>query len=167
MTVRDAILLAIPVFEAYPNGGPADLRAKLAEGGVPPDLAAEVVDFLPLAFARAMLDGMGVRFADHYVRRTAQGREIGTKRLADEPVFREGLTIACEVSGLGDGAFLAVAGRSPEYRAVSRALDGGARPEDMECHPPVVSANHDDRRAFDDTSGGRQARERPWWQLWR
>lgn len=166
MTVRDAILLAIPVFEAIPNGDPSDLRAGLVASGVPAGLAAGLVDFLPLAFARALLDGMGVRFADHYVRRTAQGRVIGTKPLADEPVYREGLAVACEVSGMGEGAFLAVAERSEEYRAVSRALNAGRRADDLECLPPVVSAGHDDRRSFDDTSGGRQPRERPWWRPW-
>jgi hypothetical protein len=158
MTVRDAILLSIPVFEAHPHAGPADLRAGLVAAGVPAGLVAEIIDFLPLALARAMLDGMGIHFADHYVRQTAQGRVIGTKPLADEPVFRGGLEVACEVSGMGQGAFLAVAGRSEEYQAVSRALDAGRRAEELECHPPVVSAGHDDRRAFHDTSGGRQPR---------
>jgi hypothetical protein len=167
MTARDAILLAIPVFEAHQRDGPTDLRARLEEAGIPHALAAEVVDFLPLALARSLLAGMGVRFADHYVRQTAQGREIGTRRLADEPVFREGLVIAGEVSCLGSAGFLAVAGRSEEYRAVSRALDAGGRAEDLECRPPVVSAGHDDRRTFDDTSGGRQPRGRTWWRPWR
>ncbi|QDU23784.1 hypothetical protein ETAA1_57920 [Urbifossiella limnaea] len=166
MTARDAILLAVPVFEAHQRAGLADLRAGLEGVGIPRPLAAEVVDFLPLALARSMLDGMGVRFADHYVRRTADGRVIGTRPLADEPVFREGLAIACEVSCLGDAGFRAVVERSEEYRAVGRALDAGSRAEDLECHPPVVSAGHDDRRPFDDTSGGRQPRGRTWWRPW-
>jgi hypothetical protein len=167
MTVRDAILLAIPVFEADPRAGPTETRAALEAAGIPADLAAEVVDFLPIALARALLDGTGVRFADHYVRQTALGRVIGTKPLADEPVFREGLSIACEVSAHGGGAFLAVAARSAEYQAVSRALDGGARAEDLECHPPVMIAGHDDRRTFNDTSGGRQRGDGAWWQVWK
>ena len=163
MTVRDAILLAIPVYEAYPRAGPSDLRAGLEAAGLPPHLAVDVVDFLPIALARALLDGMGVHFADHYVRHSAQGRVIGTKPLADEPVFREGLAVACEVSSMGERAFLAVAARSEEYRAVSRALKAGRRAEELAYGPPVVTALYDDRRSFDDTSGGRQ---RAWWQLW-
>lgn len=167
MTVRDAILLALPVFEAHPHGGPDDLRAALAAAGLPASLAAEVVDFLPLALARAMLDASGVRFTPDYVRQTAQGRVIGTKPLADEPVFRAGLAVADEVSGHGGGgAFTAAAARSPEYQAVSRALGSGLRAEDLECAPPVVLAGHDDRRGFHDTSGGRQPRDRPWWRVW-
>ncbi len=167
MTVREAILLAVPVFAAHARGGPSAVRGELERAGVPAGLAAEVVEFLPLALARALLDGMGVRFADHYVRRTAQGRVVGQKLLADEPVYREGLAVADEVSRMGEDAFMAVAGRSEEYRAVSRALNAGARAEELECPPPVVLANHDDRRAFDDTSGGPQPRARAWWQFWK
>jgi hypothetical protein len=167
MTVRDAILLAIPVFAAHPRGGLSDVRAGLEAAGVPAGLAAEIVEFLPLALARAMLNGMGVRFADHYVRQTAQGKVIGQKLLADEPVYREGLAIAGEVSGMGEDAFMAVAGWSPEYRAVGRAMNAGSRAEDLECPPPVVLANYEDRRAFDDTSGGTQPRAKGWWQFWK
>ena len=130
-------------------------------------MAAEIVEFLPVALARALLDGMGIRFADHYVRQTAQGRVIGTKRLTDEPVYREGLALAAEIGGLGEDVFLAVAGRSPEYRAVSRALNTGRRAEDLECPLVVVTANHEDQRTFDDISGGQQPRSEKWWQFWK
>jgi hypothetical protein len=166
MTVRDAILLAIPIFAAHARGGLSAIRSGLEEAGVPRHLAAEIVEFLPLALARAMLEGMGVGFEDHYVRQTAGGRVIGRKPLADEAVFRAGLEVANEVSGDGE-SFLAVAGWSVEYRAISRALDAGARPEDLRCPTPVVYADYDDERRFDDTSGGVQPRTRAWWQFWK
>jgi len=145
----------------------SDARRSTERAGIPASLAAEIVEFLPLALARAMLDGMGITFADHYVRRTAQGAVIGRKPLADEPVYREGLAIAGEISRQGADAFMAVAGWSPEYQAISRAMNAGSRAEDLECPPPVVLAHHDDRRAFDDTSGGPQPRARAWWQFWK
>jgi hypothetical protein len=79
MTVREAIQLAVPVFAANARGGLFAIRQGLEAAGVPPRLAAEVVEFLPLALARALLDGMGVHFEDHYVRQTARGRVIGRK----------------------------------------------------------------------------------------
>jgi hypothetical protein len=168
MTIREAIQVSIPVFEASQRAGASDLCSALVAAGIPSVLAPDLVDFLPLALARAMLEGSGVGFADHYVRKTSQGRVIGTKPLLDEPVYREGLAIACELSGHGEGgAFLAVAGRSPEYQAVSRAIDNGLKAADLECHPPVVSAGYEDQRRFHDTSGGRQPRVNPWWQFWR
>ena len=116
MTVRDAILLAMPVFVAHARDGSSAVRGELKKAGIPAKLAAEIVEFLPLALARAMLEGMGVQFADHYVRQTAQGHVVGQKPLADEPVFREGLAIAGQISGGVNGEFMAVAGLSPEYR---------------------------------------------------
>jgi hypothetical protein len=166
MTAREGIVLSIPVFGAHARGGLTDVRAELVRAGVPPALAAEVVEFLPLALARAMLEGMGVRFADHYVRQTALGRVIGRKLLTEEPVFREGLAIAGEVSNLGESEFMAVAGFSPEFRAVRRALNSGCPAEGIEVGPPVLLANDGDARPFDDTSGGPQPRARRGWRLW-
>lgn len=166
MTVREAILLALPAFSAHGRGGLFAVRTELERVGVPRRLAAEVVEFLPLAFARALLDGMGVRFDDHYVRQTSGGRVIGRKLLTDEAVFREGLAIADEVSADGE-VYVAVAGFSQEYRAVNDELNAGSRPEDLRCPPPVVSAEFDDERRFDDTSGGMQPRAKAWWQFWK
>jgi hypothetical protein len=166
MTVREAILLAIPVFASHARGGLFAIREEIERVGVPPELAAEIVEFLPLALARALLDGMGIHFEDHYVRQTARGRVIGQKLLSDEAVFREGLAIANEISSDG-GAFIAVAGWSVEYQAINKAMNSGSRPEDLRCEPPVVFAEYDDERAFDDTSGGVQPRSRPWWRFWK
>jgi hypothetical protein len=110
---------------------------------------------------------MGIRFADYYVRHSAQGQVIGQKLLADEPVYREGLLVANEVSARDESAFLAVAGHSPEYRAIRRALQNGAAAADLRCAPPIVLANDQDPRAFDDTSGGTQPRLRAWWRFWK
>jgi hypothetical protein len=166
MTVREAILLALPAFSAHGRGGLFAVRTELERVGVPRRLAAEVVEFLPLAFARALLDGMGVRFDDHYVRQTSGGRVIGRKLLTEEPVFRQGLAMADEVSADGE-VYMAVAGFSREYRAVNAELNAGARAEDLRCEPPVVFAEYDDERRFDDTSGGVQPWPRRWWQFWK
>lgn len=164
MTIREAILRAVPVFAAHAGRGPDELRAELNRAGLPVALAAEVVEFLPIAIARAMLNGMGVRFADHYVRQTAQGRVIGQKRLDEEPVYCEGLAMADEIGRMGEDLLMAVVNYSPEYTAVSKAISSGSRPEELSCAPPTMLANNDDRRTFGDTSGG--APRKPWWKFW-
>jgi hypothetical protein len=166
MTVREAILLAMPIFSRHAEAGSSVIREELEKGGLSPKLAAEIIEFLPLALARAMLDGMGVQFEDHYVRQTARGRVIGEKPLLDEPVFREGLAIANELSAGGE-EYIAVAGWSAEYQAINKAMNSGSRPEDLRCAPPVVFAEHDDERDFDDTSGGVQQSRKSWWQFWK
>jgi hypothetical protein len=167
VTVRDAILLSVPVFAARGGLGPATVRGALERAGVSAATAAEIVEFLPLALARAMLEGMGIRFADYYVRQTAQGQVIGQKLLADEPVYREGLLVANEVSATDESAFLAVAGHSPEFRAIRRALQNGAAAEDLRCAPPIVLAHDEDPRTFDDISGAPPPRLRAWWRFWK
>ena len=164
MTVREAILRAIPVFTAHSGRGPDQLRIELNRAGLPVPLAAEVVEFLPIAVTRAALQGMGVRFADHYVRQTAQGQMIGLKRLDEEPVFREGLLLADEISRMGEHSLQAVLNYSPEYQAISKALSSGVRPDELTCAPPTMLANNDDQRTFNDTSGGPPVK--PWWKFW-
>ena len=164
MTVRDAILQAVPVFVAHPNSGPDTLRAELVSAGLPAALAAEVIEFLPIAVARAMLDGMRIRFADHYVRQTAQGRVIGEKKLEDEPVYREGLAMADEIARMGEDTLVAVVNWSREYQTISKMLSSGARAEELVCSPPTMLANNEDERFFNDTSGGVQRRR--WWKFW-
>jgi hypothetical protein len=164
MTVREAILRAIPIFAAHNGRGPDELRLELARGGLPAAIAAEIVEFLPLAVARAMLNGMGVRFSEHYVRQTAQGRVIGQKPLHNEPVFREGLAMADEISRMGEPTFLSVVNLSPEYQAISKALSSGAQPDQLSCAPPTMLANNDDARSFNDTSAG--APPKRWWKFW-
>jgi hypothetical protein len=167
MTVRDAILRAVPIFSGVPNGDLYRIRDELANAGIPASLAAEVVEFLPLAVARAVLNGMGIQFEDYYTRQTAQGRVIGQRKLLDEPVYREGLEMADEISRMGEDAFMALASLSAEFRAINKALKAGSRPEDLTCSPPIVLANNDDPRFFDNTSSGMQQRDKRWWQIWK
>ena len=164
ITVAEAIRRAVPVFTAYPGEDVYVIRDELVKAGVPPRLAADVVEFLPLAVARAVMDGMGIHFAEEYVRRSPQGRVIEQKRLTDEPVYREALAAAAEISGMGDTVFQALVERSPEYRAVRTALDGGARADDLSCGMPIMIENPDDLRLF-----GREQRtgEKSWWQFWK
>lgn len=167
MTVREAILQAIPIFVAQPNRDVYALRLDLEDAGIPSNLAVEIVEFLPIAAARAMLDGMGITFTDHYIRQTSQGHVIGQKLLADEPVYREGLAMAEEIMRMGQEKFMAVAGMSREFRNVNKALNSGASADTLRCAPPVVLAHGDDDRTFDDTSGGVQRKDKTWWQFWK
>ncbi|MBA4189293.1 MAG: hypothetical protein C0467_14955 [Planctomycetaceae bacterium] len=167
MTVREAILKAVPVFVAQSQRDEYALRRKLVESGIPASLAAEIVEFVPLATARALLDGMGIQFADYYIRQTSQGRVIGQKALADEPLYREGLAMADEIVRMGQDTFMAIAGWSHEYQQINIAMNSGSKPGDLRCSPPVMIANNEDRREFDDTSSGTQQKEKGWWQFWK
>jgi hypothetical protein len=167
MTARDAILRAVPVFVAQPEGDLYTIRTALVGAGIPVGISAEIIEFLPLAIARAMLNGMGIHFEDYYIRKTEHGRVVGEKKLLDEPVYREALAMADEIGRMADGVFMAVAGWSSEYRAVSKAMNSGKQPDELSFGPPTMLANNDDRRAFDDTSSGVQQKAKAWWQFWK
>jgi hypothetical protein len=167
MTVREAILRAVPVFVAQSTRDVHVLRIELEQAGIPGTLAAEIVEFFPLAMARALLNGMGIEFADYYIRQTPQGQVIGEKALADEPVYREGLAAADEIVRMGQDTFMAVARWSHEYQGINSALNAGSDAANLRCPPPVMIANNEDERRFDDTSGGRQPKPKNWWQFWK
>jgi len=167
MTVHDAILRSIPVFVAHSQRDIYALRLELEQVGIPSPLAAEIVEFLPIAAARALLDGMEIQFAADYIRQTAHGRVIGQKALLDEEVYREGLAMADEIVRMGQDTFMTIAGWSHEYQSVSQALNNGSDAASLRLSPPVLSANNDDQRDFDDTTGGRQPKSKGWWQFWK
>jgi hypothetical protein len=62
------------------------------------------------------------------------------------------------VLGSSQDVFLAVAGRSPEFRAVNQALHAGSRAEDLECSPPVL--------VWSEEVTGAGAPPKSWWQFW-
>jgi hypothetical protein len=166
MTAWEGIVPSIPVFAAHARGVLTDVRAELVQAGVPPALAAEVVEFLPLALARALLDGMGVRFADHCARRTARysGLKPATAMNSNSPRLLTSPAVAkpSRKTGSSDRSFLPITRPS----AVCRTLNSGCPAEGIEVGPPVLLANDRDQRPFDDTSGGPQPRARRRWRLW-
>jgi hypothetical protein len=54
---------AVPVFVAHAASDVGTLLAALEEAGIAKSIAADLVEFLPLALARSVLEGTGVRFA--------------------------------------------------------------------------------------------------------
>ena len=92
--------------------------------------------FMPIAFARAQLVGMGVRCPPAY-RRPVAGGQLALRRFATQPVFTAATEFASG-GGVDQVAFLAVAARSPEFKAVNEALHAGSRPENLQLAEPIV-----------------------------
>jgi hypothetical protein len=61
-----AVERSLPAFSAVRPGDWSALEAAVRAAGVPARLAAEVIAFVPIAFGRALLDGMGVEFSPEY-----------------------------------------------------------------------------------------------------
>ncbi len=115
---------------------PEIARALVAQGASAA-LAEKLVDFVPLAFGRPILERMGVRASEHGV--LVEGESERTFRLLDDPLFADAVALAREayagVTMPGD-VFQSIAMRGAELAAVSDALASGASTRNLALSPP-------------------------------
>ena len=92
--------------------------------GVKRELAARLVEFLPMAYCRVLLAGSGVQFSDS-VRHASQ-----TNHPAREPNMAAAYEFArTEVArGIDRAELLAVAGRSAEFHALKQLAQQSLQP---------------------------------------
>jgi hypothetical protein len=161
MDAPTALQRAIPVFVQHAKSDLLNLRMALTIARVG-SMVEEVVEFVPLAFGRSLMDGMGITFDDEYVRMDSEGRERLRRKLMDEPLYREALRIAPHVLATeGQDAFLAVAIRSAEFQAVNEALHAGSDPADLQASAPVMEWSEERHAAQPEPS-----KAKPWWKVW-
>jgi hypothetical protein len=161
MDAATAVERALPLFSAIePNEWKA-LRSALRKAGLPAELAADVAAFMPIAFGRALLDGMGVDFSDRYVAQDAGGRMSMGGTLADHPVYAAAAAHARRMIERQEGgdAFVGVAVWSTEFAAVNQALHAGSNPADLVVSPPILLRDEPEAA---DPGGARK----PWWKVW-
>jgi hypothetical protein len=110
----------------------------LKERGIKLDKAERFVAFLPIAFGRVVINRLGqVKFSNVY-----RIKGIAAEFCLDkEPIFNEAYNIATEsylANVIPRENFSAIAGRSPELNAVSKALDEGADINGAEFQPVLL-----------------------------
>ncbi len=124
-------------------GEPDDeIRPVLAADGADPREVQALLAFVPLAFGRAALRELPVRFASTAVVRDSHEAEGVETLLSEEPVFAQAAWLAdqaLEGATLTQDEFLAVAMRSAEVHAVNDAMMGGADAGDLVVSPPIVT----------------------------
>lgn len=155
LNVTAAILRAVPILAQYSDDDSGLVRIGLLRAGLSPDQTTEAVAFIPLAFGRELLTGMGVTLSDSYVP-AVDGATGVERRLADEPMFSEARKLVPRIAAeMGQGVFTAIALQSSELKAVNEALNHGADPSSLVASPPVVLLPHAPARD-----------KRPWWKVW-
>jgi hypothetical protein len=154
---RELLQRAVPVFIRNAEFTLDTVRIGLLTSRIPTRTIESIVEFLPLAFARDLMDAMGISFPDEYVRVDADGRERLRAKLSDEPWYVESKKLAPEVMiSLGSDAFMTIAGRSSELDAVNQALHAGSQPADLVFAPPVMMWRDEPPPP---------ATKKPWWKL--
>jgi len=154
MNVTEAIHRAAPVIALHGDNEPVILTVWLIRAGLSRKQAHDAQRFIPLAFAREIMNGTGILLPDTYVRVESSNQE--ERALNDEPFFAEATRLAPSIaSALGTDAFTAVAVQSSELQAFNQALHAGSQPEDLIVGPPFVQCEVIEEKP-----------ERPWWKFW-
>ena len=152
MNAAAAVRIAVPILARYGNSDRAILRAWLLRSGLSKVDAAAAERFIPLAFGRELLEGMGVALPDTYIRMVAPGGQEEERNLGDEAFFRAAKELA---ASFGEEIFTAIALQSSEVDEVNQALNADMRAENLVAGPPAITF------AEDEIDSGR-----PWWKLW-
>ena len=156
MNTKTALERALPILVEHAGIDLDILRLYLIRAGLSRLQTTDVVEFVPLAFGRALMDGMGVQFDDEYVRVDDAGKERLRKKLADEPMFAAALAAAPEVMrDSGQDAFAAIAMQSSELQAVNQALNAGVSADGLIASVPVMVWSDEP-----------PAPAKPWWKFW-
>ncbi|HST60163.1 MAG TPA: hypothetical protein VLK84_15765 [Longimicrobium sp.] len=173
MNPLTAVNQSLPAFSSVRTGDWAALEAAIVRAGVPPAVAAEVVAFMPIAFGRVLLDGMGIEFSPEYSTpaSAAEGRTAGM--ITEHPMYVAAYMTA---SGMfsrqaGGDSLVNTAVWSAEFSAVNQALHAGSNAADLVTGPPLI-IGLDGAGPADSVDSG-QAKNaadakagRPWWRVW-
>ena len=143
--VDELISKAVAAFRSAPSSGDAEIYRKLVGEGVQPEVAARLVEFVPMAYCRLMLARSGVRFADTYRRRFGDGRVSAERPLSSEPVWDAAMAFGrCELDrNVPPEDLLAVGMHSAEFDAVNQLLNKGSNLKDVVLTPTSLTWQHD------------------------
>src|SRR5580698_2432330 len=84
--MNEEISRAVTIFRSSPNLKDEEVFVALINRGTEKELAARLVEFLPMAYSRLILSKSGARFADTF-RRNLPGGVSQEKPLSSEPVW--------------------------------------------------------------------------------
>jgi hypothetical protein len=103
--------------------------------------ASTLIMFVPIAFARVWLAGSPLRFPATYLRCYESEGPLKQESFDANPVFLTAYQQAQQLirDGFSNDKLLAIASRSPEFRAINAALHDGARLENLELVELLVT----------------------------
>jgi hypothetical protein len=132
VSTNEQISKAVSLFRTSRAHGDEGIYRKLVAEGVEPQLAARLVEFLPLTYGRFLLEKSGTRFSEYFQRMLSSGRSEELL-LSSEPVWNAAVAFAPTeaIQGISVQDFLAVAGRSGEFQVANKLLNQGSKLQDL------------------------------------
>jgi|HubBroStandDraft_2_1064218.scaffolds.fasta_scaffold197725_2 hypothetical protein len=117
----------------------AVFNALVAEGLEAP-VAARLVVFLPMVYARLLLEKTGARFPDKFRSVLPDGRFSALTEFSDEPLWIESMEFAkAEIaSGVRSQDLMTIGGRSAEFDAANQLLNRGSKLSGIAFDTPTI-----------------------------
>jgi len=136
-SINTRVTDAVALFRTSPEFDDVAAFKALLNRGVSRQLAARLVEFVPMAYCRVLLRDVGVQFPDSFRR---AGERSEARPLASEPVWEAAYALAIsEVErGVRSPDVLMVAARSAEFQAVDALLNRGSKAKDVVLTVPVL-----------------------------
>ena len=127
------ITKVVDLFRNSPEMDDEEIFRSLLSAGLERRLAARLVEFVPIAYCRVLLEHTGARFSETFKRLGGDHKTSGERLLRSEPAWEASLQFARREmeKGIPLQEKLQVAGRSPEFDAVSSLLNKGSLLEDI------------------------------------
>jgi hypothetical protein len=137
--MQAAITTAVSVFRSCPEMTDEEIYRVLVSKDIERRLAARLVEFLPAAYCRVILEPTGARFPDTFQRLRKDGTTVEPVPLASEQVWTAALDCARGEIGrrLSRDDKLGLAGRSAEFRAANDLLKRGSKLQNIVFTPAV------------------------------
>jgi hypothetical protein len=133
------IAKAASIFRTSPDMDDYDVYRKLSREGIQRQRAARLVEFLPLAYCRLILQKTGAQFSATFRRATPAGA-ISEHAFSSEPIWGAAVAFASEEveRGVPGKDLLAIAARSAEFDAANQLLNAGSKLQNVVFVSPVL-----------------------------
>jgi hypothetical protein len=130
--MNEIISKAVAIFRASRSAEDEELYRNLVKAGIAGEVAARLIEFLPMAYCRLILAASGARFPNVFRRVLADGT-FEERPLSSEAVWNASVAFAEGESERGVPAedLLAIAARSAEFHAANQLLQCGANLENL------------------------------------
>ena len=137
--MNETISKAVAIFRAFRSAEDDELYRSLVQAGIEGQVAARLIELLPMAYCRLIPAASGARFPNVF-RRVLMDGTFEERPLSSEPVWNAAVAFAEGESERGVAAkdLLAVAARSAEFHAANQLLQDGAKLENLALEPTVL-----------------------------
>jgi hypothetical protein len=138
-SLEELVEVAAEWMRSHPDTDEKELIPTLVKSSVDDSLAEELIAFVPLAFGRLVMRRTGAKLQETYRTKDSNG-QARSYLLLDQPVYVTALQVArsWQTKGITGANFLAVAGRTPEVRALNKFLQQGSEPKALLFGEPLL-----------------------------